>query len=238
MQPRTVKGQQTKATLLRTALDSFEHEGYRASSMRSIARKAGVSLSHAYYYFESKEDIVSELLLALRTEQYEQCSSQLNEGNTLEANIQVVFSAGLNVLEKYHDFGPTFLKVLLASDLENSELAQIELALWEQAIAGARPLPPLGIRRDLPRFLWLLSRQVFTAWAYDSSGDQRRSRALMRGVAPVVAKFAVLCRLPVVRSLFEDVLTLMDSTSKHDEKQVSESEGARRIAPLPITRAS
>ncbi|MEF9872078.1 MAG: hypothetical protein RR778_00010, partial [Glutamicibacter sp.] len=50
----------------------------------------------------------------------------------------------------------------------------------------------------------------FSAWAFDQSPQQRRSRLLMKNMAPVAAKFAVLCRLPVVRSLFEDVLALMD----------------------------
>lgn len=210
-QPRTGKGQQTKAKLLRTALDAFAEDGYQAASMRAIALRAGVSLSHAYYYFGSKEDIVLELLIALRTEQFELCRAQLDEGNTLEANIRIVFDASVQVMERYHDFGPPFLKVLLSRDLENSELTQIEMTLWESVVVGARPLPPLAIRHDLPRFLWLLSRQVFSAWAYDNSPNQRRSRALMRSIAPVIGKFAILCRLPVVRSLFEDVLSLMDS---------------------------
>ncbi len=217
-QPRTHKGQATQAKLLHTALECFAAQGYRASSMRVIAARAGVSLSHAYYYFQSKEDIVAQLLLNLRTEQLQKCVAHLDEGNTLESNIRVVYDAALEVMEPYHDFGPTFLKVLLSREAANEEIAHIELSLWEKAVAGSRPLPPLGIRRDLPRFLWLLSNQVFTAWAYDNSKDHRRSKLLMKNTAPVVAKFAVLCRLPVVRSLFEDVLSLLDSGKDiHDE---------------------
>ncbi|PRA10991.1 hypothetical protein CQ010_10445 [Arthrobacter sp. MYb211] len=237
-EPRTGKGQQTKAKLLRTALAAFAEDGYQAASMRAIANRAGVSLSHAYYYFHSKEDIVLELLLSLRAEQYALCNGQLDDGNTLEANIHTVFNSNLQVMEKYHDFGPAFLKVLLSRDPENSELAQLEMSLWERAVAGARPLPPLGIRRELPRFLWLLSRQVFSAWAYDSSPDQRRSRALMRNVAPVVGKFAILCRLPVVRSLFEDVLALMDSSGDQNAERGSTATGTSRQANITKAKAS
>jgi len=42
----------------------------------------------------------------------------------------------------------------------------------------------------------------------------------MKNMAPVVAKFAVLCRLPVVRSLFEDILTLMDP-QEDDQTEVN-----------------
>ncbi|WP_313813891.1 TetR/AcrR family transcriptional regulator [Glutamicibacter sp.] len=217
-QPRTQKGQATQAKLLQTALECFAAEGFRASSMRVIAARAGVSLSHAYYYFESKEEIVAQLLLNLRTEQFQRCIAHLDEGNTLESNIRVAYNAALEVMEPYHDFGPTFLKVLLSREALTAEISEIELSLWEKVVSGSRPLPPLGIRRDLPRFLWLLSGQVFSAWAYDNSKGRRRSRLLMKNTAPVVAKFAVLCRLPVVRSLFEDVLSLLDSSNDvHDE---------------------
>lgn len=220
IQPRTEKGRQTQAKLLATALDCFAEDGYRASSMRVIAANAGVSLSHAYYYFQSKEDIVAQLLLNLRVEQYEYCQGAFDEGNTLESNIRAVLDAGVRALAPYHEFGPVFLKVLLSDEHANEEVSRIELSLWEQAVAGARPLPPLGIRRDLPKFLLLVSRHVFSAWAYDQSAQQRRSRALMKNMAPVVAKFAVLCRLPVVRSLFEDILALMDP-QENDRTEVN-----------------
>ncbi|MFJ2619865.1 TetR/AcrR family transcriptional regulator [Glutamicibacter sp. NPDC087344] len=229
IQPRTLKGQETQAKLLHTALDCFATEGYKASSMRVIAARAGVSLSHAYYYFSSKEDIIARLLLNLRTEQFERCHAVLDEGNTLESNIRVVFQSGLEVIRPYHEFGPAFLKVLLSQDLMEEELAAIEFSLWEKAVAGARPLPPLGIRRDLPKFLWLLSRQLFSAWAYDQSANQRRSLVLMNNAAPVVAKFAVLCRLPVVRSLFEDILSLMDSGNSIPE-QKNTQDPAHRVS--------
>lgn len=231
-QPRTPKGQVTQAKLLRTALECFASEGYRASSMRVIAARAGVSLSHAYYYFQSKEDIVAQLLLNLRTEQHEQCHGTLNDGNTLESNIRKVYASAMAVMMPYHDFGPSFLKVLLAENLAQNEIAAIELSLWEAAVAGARPLPPLGIRRDLPRFLWLLSRHMFSVWAFDHSADQRRSKMLMKSTAPVIAKFAVLCRLPVVRSLFEDVLALMDSS------RIADSELAEDQLETPASKAS
>lgn len=206
-------------------------EGYKASSMRVIAARAGVSLSHAYYYFDSKEDIVAQLLLTLRKEQLKRCITHFEEGNTLESNIRAAFTAGLEVMEPYHDFGPAFLKVLLAKHSAEDQISEVELELWEKAVAGARPLPPLGIRRDLPRFLWLLSGQVFSSWAYDSSKNQRRSKILMKNTAPVVAKFAVLCRLPVVRSLFEDVLTLLDSgRSVRDEPDLPERQPQSRAS--------
>src|SRR3569832_1066559 len=52
---KTVKGDQTKALILETALEMFRESGYDNTTMRAVAQKAGVSLGNAYYYFHSKE---------------------------------------------------------------------------------------------------------------------------------------------------------------------------------------
>ena len=51
---KTVKGDQTKALILETALEMFRERGYDNTTMRAVAQKAGVSLGNAYYYFRSK----------------------------------------------------------------------------------------------------------------------------------------------------------------------------------------
>jgi AcrR family transcriptional regulator len=55
---KTVKGDQTKALILETALDMFRERGYDETTMRAVAQKAGVSLGNAYYYFRSKEYLI------------------------------------------------------------------------------------------------------------------------------------------------------------------------------------
>src|SRR5262245_31313756 len=55
---KTVKGDQTKALILETALEMFRENGYDNTTMRGVAQKAGVSLGNAYYYFGSKEYLI------------------------------------------------------------------------------------------------------------------------------------------------------------------------------------
>jgi AcrR family transcriptional regulator len=55
---KTVKGDQTKALILETALEMFRERGYDETTMRAVAQKAGVSLGNAYYYFHSKEYLI------------------------------------------------------------------------------------------------------------------------------------------------------------------------------------
>src|SRR5260370_3352973 len=54
----TKKAEATSARILDVALDLFRRMGFEQTTMRGIAAEAGVSLGSAYYYFESKEDLV------------------------------------------------------------------------------------------------------------------------------------------------------------------------------------
>lgn len=49
------KGEQTRQTILRAAIERFGRDGFRSTSVADIARDAGVSGTAAYAYFDNKE---------------------------------------------------------------------------------------------------------------------------------------------------------------------------------------
>lgn len=211
MTQQTAKGAETRRLLLNTALRLFAKEGFAGTTMRAIARESGVSLGNTYYYFESKDAIVHELFKNL-VEQHRSASwPLLVPGNNLETNVRLSLEKSLEILSPFHEFGPAFIRTAFSG--AQDELAEtrrsLELELWRQVVATARPLPPLAIRQDLPQLLWLLQRGVFLFWAYDSSVDAKRSRRLVKNVAPVIARLVVLSRMPVVRSILDDVISLV-----------------------------
>jgi AcrR family transcriptional regulator len=56
------RSQRSRAQVLDAALALFSHQGFRATSMREIAQKAGVSTGNVYHHFKDKEAIFLELL--------------------------------------------------------------------------------------------------------------------------------------------------------------------------------
>lgn len=52
------KSEQTRALILETAMRLFQERGYDRTTMRAIAKEAGVSVGNAYYYFEGKEHLI------------------------------------------------------------------------------------------------------------------------------------------------------------------------------------
>ena len=54
--------EEKKDLILRTALKVFAKEGYHASSVNKIANKANISKGLVYNYFESKEDLLRNIM--------------------------------------------------------------------------------------------------------------------------------------------------------------------------------
>ncbi len=56
------RGRDTRSRLRELALRLFAEQGYEKTSLREIAERLGVTKAALYYYFKSKEDIVSSLV--------------------------------------------------------------------------------------------------------------------------------------------------------------------------------
>ena len=56
------KSERSRAAILEAALDLFSSQGYRGTSIREIAQKAGVSTGNVYHHFPDKESIFQTVL--------------------------------------------------------------------------------------------------------------------------------------------------------------------------------
>jgi len=56
------KSERTRGDVLAAAARLFQHDGYYATTMRDIARETGIEAGSIYYHFQSKDQILSEVL--------------------------------------------------------------------------------------------------------------------------------------------------------------------------------
>lgn len=56
------RSKRSRTQILNAALELFSHQGYRATSMREIADRAGLSTGNVYHHFKDKEAIFLTLL--------------------------------------------------------------------------------------------------------------------------------------------------------------------------------
>lgn len=208
------KSAQTKALVLETALAMFRSKGYAKTTMRAISTEAGVSLGSAYYYFASKDELVLELYRESVAEQRSLASKALASTTGLADRLKAALHAGLDALGPYHHFGGAFISSALPPQsavnpfgAASRQAREDATAIFEEVIDGTR-IPPF-LRAQLPELLWLAYMGIVLFWVYDRSEDQRHTRTLVDGAAPLIAKLMSLFRLPVVKPLIEEALALM-----------------------------
>lgn len=214
--PSTAKSVQTRARVLEVALRSFRERGYAATTMRLIAREAGVSLGNAYYYFPSKSHLVQELYASVVAEQARRAGAALVGKDDLAERIATAWHAAVDSSAQYHGLGAELISEAIRPDSpvspfspESTPARLASQAVYREVVDGARTAVPAALREDLPGLLWLAQMGIEIFWVYDSSPGQRRTRTLIDGLAPLVARLVTLARLPVARGLVGDGVALL-----------------------------
>lgn len=207
------KSAATRALVLQTALGMFRTLGFAKTTMRAIAAEAGVSLGSAYYYFASKDELVLELYRESVAEQRVLASKALAGTTGLAARLKAALHTGVDALTPYHHFGGAFISSALPPQAAvnpfgeaSREAREDAVAIFAEVIEGTK-VPPF-LRSQLPELLWLAYMGVVLFWVYDRSEDQHRTRTLIDGAAPLIAKLVSFSRLPVVKPLVEEALAL------------------------------
>lgn len=216
-------GAETRALLVETALRLFREQGFDGTTMRGIAREAGVSLGNAYHYFAGKDELVQELYRVVQLEHRNLVLPRLDPGAPLAENLRTTLHAGIDVMAPYHAFGQAFVRVALPTTSaaspfspESSGPREMAVDLMRVVVETSGTRVPARLKKRLPHLLWLAYLGVTLHWVTDGSPGQRRTRRLVDGLAPVVGRALTLSRLPVARGLVDDVLTLATGLDEAD----------------------
>src|SRR5260370_32563058 len=106
----TKKAEATSARILDVALDLFRRRGFEQTTMRGIAAEAGVSLGSAYYYFESKEDLV----MAFYEQAIEAMAPRMEAALADTTSFEERIAAIMAVKFEYFQPNPSFLGPLFS----------------------------------------------------------------------------------------------------------------------------
>ena len=107
---RGSKGEQTRQAIAEAALRLFREHGYEATTMRAIAKEAGVATGNAYYYFGSKEELIHAYYARNHTEHAAACRAVLDTETRLDRRISGVLRALIDVQAPYHSFAAKLYK--------------------------------------------------------------------------------------------------------------------------------
>ena len=215
---RSDRGEQTRAAIAVAAQELFLERGYDKTTMRAVADRAGVSIGNAYYYFASKEHLVQAFYDQIQVEHAAAAQESLAGTEKFGDRLGVVLSSWVDVAEPFHGFAGKFFKVaaeptspLSPFSSESRGAREASITLFRRVVDGSDLKVPAAIRAELPELLWLLQMGVVLFWVHDSSAGQKRTRALVRQVVPLVDKLVRLSRLPGMRGVVGDVVELIRS---------------------------
>jgi len=215
-QPRSVKGEQTRELILTTALRLFRENGYDATTMRVIAREAGVSVGNAYYYFASKEHLIQAFYDSLIRQHREVALPRLAGVRDLATRLRITIATHIELMQPYHAFAGGFFKTaadpnspLSPFSTESTPAREEEVAFFAEVVSGSDARIPKQLLDDLPELLWLYHMGVILYWVHDTSEDLARTYELIDRTAPLVVKLIGLTRLPGAKGVLEDVLDLI-----------------------------
>lgn len=191
----TLKGERTRQHIIDVAMARFERDGFTATSMRTIASEAGVSLGLAYRYFDAKEGIVAAFYQQIA----QALAAQPIAGVTLGARFQGVMRAKFSLLDHHRRAMGSLLAAMLDPDgpvgilsPATAEIREATRATLRAVIEGAANVP-LAAVDPLVRVAWFGHVLLLLAWV------QRPAEALtlLDGVAAALDLAAPLLGLPM-----------------------------------------
>jgi AcrR family transcriptional regulator len=214
---RVSKGDQTKALILDTALEMFRERGYEQTTMRAIAKKAGVSLGNAYYYFNSKEFLIQAFYQRLHEDHLAVAVPALENEETLKARLLTVMRLKMETMSPYHQFAGVLFKTaahprspLNPFSDESDPAREASIQLFAKVIEGTKTRIPKDLAAELPYLLWVYSMGIVLFWIHDQSPRHRRTYRLINRTVDLVDRLIHLASNPFMRPLRKQALKLVD----------------------------
>jgi len=212
----TRRGMQTRAVILKTALDMFLDRGYEETTMRAIAERAGVALGNAYYYFRSKEHLIQAFYLYTHQEHLAACAEILEKERDLKARLLGVMRKKIETIEPYHRFAGVLFRTaadpkspLNPFSEESEPTRQESIALFAQAVEGSNARVPRDLKGELPYLLWLYHMGIILFWIHDSSPGRARTRRVVDRTVDILARVIGLASNPMMLPLRKATLRLV-----------------------------
>jgi AcrR family transcriptional regulator len=212
--PTTDKGEQTRTHIFECALELFRENGFDATTMQQVAERAEVAKSAAYYYFPSKEALITAYYETIQARQDEVCAESNAQYKDLKTRLSVALHskfdlAGadrrlLGVVFRYTGEPDHPLSCLGpgTADIRRRAMRIFELAIADEDL-------PKDLQELLPLALWALQMGLLVMFLYDKSPDQQRTRALANGALELTLKLLGLARSPLLKPIRKRILALL-----------------------------
>jgi AcrR family transcriptional regulator len=200
---QTAQGAAARERLYAVAMQSIAARGYEATTLRDIAKEAGVSVGLLYRYFPSKQAVVIALYDELSSD-YAREAAAMAPGRWRDRFL-FALKTSLDVL-KPHRLALRALTPVLVGDPEegifsaSTAFSRLRVQrVFEESVTGASDAPKQPLAEALGRLLYLLHLAVLLWWLLDKSPNQRATAALVSLTRQLLPSAGLALRVPPVR---------------------------------------
>lgn len=201
----TPQSEERREALYRTATRLFARDGYEATTMRAIAREAGVSPGLLYRYFPSKRAVVLRL--------YDELSGAFADraeelaGRGWRERFKVALLTSIETLAPHRDTLIALLPTLVADPDEGLFAARTAFSrrrvqsVFERVVAEAEDAPASEVVPAVGRLLYVAHLGLLLLWFLDRTEDQRATYGVVGLLDGLLRPVAWALRLRRIRGM-------------------------------------
>ena len=195
----------TRRHLFACALELFQQRGVEATTMRDIAKAAGMSLGAAYYYFPSKEALV---FAYYEDNQAEAEAAETQATGSVRERLGAVMHAKLDSIAPYKKMLAAIVRRLIdpsdpvgAFAPETARVRDRSIAVFERVLATTA-LPDAS-RGLAARALWVFQMGIMLVFVNDASAGEARTHGLVDEALDLFVPMLPLLATPMGTNLVE-----------------------------------
>ena len=133
---RTRRGPHTRKQILDASLRLFSERGFARTTVRDIARQAGITDAAIYYHFESKRDLLDALVEERGFLNNLENLARLQPDAPLQETLHWTARGAIHIMDENRDF----LRLIIMEGLGGDEAALEQydrlIGLWERALTA------------------------------------------------------------------------------------------------------
>jgi AcrR family transcriptional regulator len=200
---RTPQGDAGRQRLYDIGIRLMAQQGYEKTTLRDVAKEAGVSVGLLYRYFPSKRAIVLALYDELSAE-YVRKAKEIHPGKWRDRFI-FALKTSLHVIDPHRITLRALMPVAVGDGEEglfDQSAATSRLPVqkvFQEAVVGSTDAPAQKLAEALGRLLYLVHLAVLLWWLIDRSSNQRATAALVSLIQQILPSVSLTLRLPPVR---------------------------------------
>ena len=164
---KTKKSEETYRRVLDSAIELFTEESYEKTTMRAISQRSKLGLGALYYYFPSKESIVTAFYSQINEEISRDWNGQASENDSLSESISTFVNFKLEKLLPYRHLLRIILKEAVDPESSLSPLSSESRQALDSSLGIFESmLEPSDSRRQFAKLLWLGHLGLIGLWIH------------------------------------------------------------------------